>query len=145
MPGVAGAYTDLARHPESEPVPGVLILRLDAPLYYANALTARDRLKALIRDASPPPKAVIFDAEGQDDLDVTSAAMLKGLVRELQATGIAVYFASVHAPVLERARLTGLLDVIGDGHVLRSVEAAVREVEQHVSPSGDEDPASRRP
>ena len=145
VPGVPGAYSDLARHPENAPVPGVLIVRLDAPMYYANALTARDRLKALIRDASPPPKAVIFDAEGQDDLDVTSAAMLKGLVRELQATGIAVYFASVHAPVLERARLTGLLDVIGDGHVLRSVEAAVREVEQHVSPSGDEDPASRRP
>ena len=43
VPGVEGAYSDLARHPENAPVPGVLIVRLDAPMYYANALTVRDR------------------------------------------------------------------------------------------------------
>ena len=81
VPGVAGAYSDLARHPENAPVPGVLIVRLDAPMYYANALTARDRLKAMIRDASPPPQAVIFDAEGQDELDLTSADDAEGAGR----------------------------------------------------------------
>ena len=82
-----GAYSDLTRHPENLPVPGVLIVRLDAPMYYANALTARDRVKAMIREAAPPPRAVIFDAEGQDDLDLTSAEMLKGLVAELHRQG----------------------------------------------------------
>jgi high affinity sulfate transporter 1 len=133
VPGVAGAYADLARHPDSEPVPGVLIVRLDAPMYYANALTARDRLKAMIRDASPPPSAVIFDAEGQDDLDVTSAGVLKALVEELRASGVAVYVANVHAPALERARQTGLLDVVGDGYVFRTVDLAVQALEQDVS------------
>ena len=116
----------------------MLIVRLDAPMYYANALTARDRLKALVRDASPPPRAVIFDAEGQDDLDVTSATVLKGLILELRARGIAVYVAGVHAPVLERARDTGLLDAVGEGSVLRTVDLAVRALEQQSTPgAGD--------
>ena len=46
VPGVPGAYTDLGRHPENTPVPHMLILRLDGPLYYANALTTRDKIKA---------------------------------------------------------------------------------------------------
>jgi SulP family sulfate permease len=131
IPGAAGAYSDLTRHPENAPVPGVLIVRLDAPMYYANALTVRDGVKAMIRDAASPPSAVIFDAEGQDDLDLTSADTLKRLVDELQANGLAVYFADVHAPVLERARETGLLEVVAEGHVFATVDLAVREVEAH--------------
>jgi SulP family sulfate permease len=133
VPGVTGAYSDLARHPENAPVPGVLIVRLDAPMYYANALTARDRLKAMVRHALPPPRALIFDAEGQDDLDVTSATMLKGLVAELRGVGVAVYFANVHAPVLERARETGLYEAVGDQFVLPTVDVAVRALEKQAS------------
>jgi SulP family sulfate permease len=130
VPGAVGAYSDLARHPENAPVPGVLIVRLDAPMYYANALTARDRVKATIRETTPPPRAVIFDAEGQDDLDVTSAHVLTGLVTELRRTGLMVAFANVHAPVLERAGETGLLEAAGDGRVFPTVDAAVRALEE---------------
>jgi len=144
VPGVDGAYADLTRHPENAPVPGVLIVRLDAPLYYANALTARDLVKAAIHDAEPPPKAVIFDAEGQDDLDFTSAQVLTKLVEELQADGLMVRFANVHAPVLERAREAGLLDTVGGGHVVRAVDLAVREIEGHASPPGHDDPGRDR-
>jgi high affinity sulfate transporter 1 len=129
VPGVAGAYSDLARHPENAPVPGVLVVRLDAPMYYANALTARDDVRAMIKEAASPPRAVVFDAEGQDDLDLTSADVLKGLVVELLRGGVAVYFADVHAPVLERVRRTGLLDVVGEGRVFPTVDLAVREAE----------------
>ncbi|MCU0505259.1 MAG: SulP family inorganic anion transporter [Chloroflexi bacterium] len=128
VPGAPGAYSDLARHPEDVPVPGVLIARLDAPMYYANALTARDRLKAMVREATPPPSAVVLDAEGQDDLDITSAEVLKGLFTELRASGIEIYVANVHAPVLERARATGVLEVAD--HVLPTVELAVRAAEE---------------
>jgi high affinity sulfate transporter 1 len=144
VPGVAGAYADLGRHPENTPVPGVLIVRLDAPMYYANALTARDRLKAMIRDASPPPRAIVFDGEGQDELDLTSAHMLRGLVTELRGSGMAVAFANVHAPVLDRARATGLLDAIGGQYVFATVDMAVRAVEQHEGASGDGDRAGGR-
>jgi SulP family sulfate permease len=138
VPGVPGAYSDLERHPENAPVPGVLIVRLDAPMYYANALTARDRLKAMVRESAPPPTAVVFDGEGQDDLDVTSAHMLVGLVGELRSAGIDVYFANVHEPVLERARDTGLYEAVGDQFVLPTVDVAVRALEKQArSPDGE--------
>jgi MFS superfamily sulfate permease-like transporter len=144
VPGVAGAYMDLARHPDSVPVPGVLIVRLDAPMYYANALTARDRLKAMIHEAAPLPTAVIFDGEGQDDLDFTSAHMLIGLVTEFRGRGLEVCFANVHGPVLGRARETGLLEAVGGDRDFPTVDQAVRALEQHASASGDKDRAGGR-
>jgi sulfate permease, SulP family len=129
VPGVPGAYSDVARHPEDVPIPGVLIVRLDAPLYYANALSVRDAVRAMIADQQPPPRAVVVDAGSQDQLDATSTDMVKGLVKQLQESGLDVYFAEVHAPILEHGRETGLLDVIGADHVFPTVDAAVRHLE----------------
>jgi SulP family sulfate permease len=129
VPGVPGAYSDLTRHPEDTPVPGVLIVRVDAQLYYANALTVRDRVKAMVADLEAPPRAVIIDSSAWDQLDVTSTDVIQSLVKELRGNGIAVYFADVHAPVLEYSRRTGLLDFIGEDHVYPTVDLAVRSLE----------------
>ena len=129
IPGIPGAYADLIRHPENLPVPGVLILRLDAPLYYANALTVQDRVKTLVDETDPPPRAVILDATVQEELDVTSAEMLKGLVMNLQGKGVSVYVAEAHAPAAEFSRRTGLYDLIGEEHMFPTVDAAVRSLE----------------
>jgi MFS superfamily sulfate permease-like transporter len=126
VPGAGGAYSDLQRHPENVPVPGLLIVRLDAPLYYANALTVRDGVRQLIENSAPPPKVIVFDLAVQDDLDITSAEMLIRLVRDLNARGIGAYAADVHATVLEDSRRLRLLDVIGDDHVFPTVDAAVQ-------------------
>ena len=129
VPGVPGAYSDLGRHPGNTPVPGVLIVRIDAPVYYANALTFRDAVKAMIADSETPPRAVVFDTDQQDNLDVTSTDMFAKLFTELRDRGIELYFASVHAPVLDHARKTGLFESIGEGHVFPTVDAAVKHVE----------------
>jgi MFS superfamily sulfate permease-like transporter len=129
VPGVPGAYSDLSRHPENTPIPGVLIVRVDTQLYYANALTVRDNVKAMIADMASPPRAVIVDSTAWDEIDVTSTDVLKSLMKELHEKGIEVYWAEVHAPVLEHARQTGLLDAIGEDHVFPTVDAAVRSLE----------------
>jgi MFS superfamily sulfate permease-like transporter len=129
-----GAYSDLTRHPEAVPVPGMLIIRFDAPLYYANAITVRDEIMQMIGDTDRPLRAVIFDAAVQDDLDITSSEMLKSLVKRLHDQGIPVYFADVHKPVMEFGAKTGLLDLIGTDHVLSTVELAVRHIENSTDP-----------
>jgi sulfate permease, SulP family len=136
VPGEPGAYTDLVRHPENEPVPGVLIVRVDGPIWYANALTVRDRVTALAGAMDPPPRAVVLDAAAQDDLDITSAGILKGLVGTLRDRGIEVCFADVHAPVRERARRTGFPDVAAPGQAYPTVEAAVLHLEATGGRSG---------
>jgi sulfate permease, SulP family len=129
VPGVKGAYSDLKRHPEDLAVPGVLILRLDAPMYYANALTVREKLKAILEESERPPRAVIFDATVQDELDITGTEVLKGMVKELQGKGIAVYIAELHEPVREFGSKTGLLDLIGEENVFLTVDLAVSFIE----------------
>jgi high affinity sulfate transporter 1 len=140
-PSDPGYYTDLTRHPENQLVPGVLILRLDAPIYYANALTVRDKVKKLIDEAEAPVRAVILDSTSQDSLDVTSSDMLISLLRELKGKGIEVYVTDVHATVLEFSQRTELFDLIGEDHRFTTVDSAVQYIEsstQSEMPDSDE-------
>jgi sulfate permease, SulP family len=139
VPGVPGAYSALDRHPESEAIPGILIFRLDAPIYYANALTVRERAKALLEETQPPPHAVILDSAGQDSLDITSADMFKGLLTELKDQGIDIYVTELHGTIREFIQRTGLMDIIGEDHIFPTIEAAVNFIE---SSNRAEKPAS---
>jgi MFS superfamily sulfate permease-like transporter len=129
VPGVPGAYSDLTIHPENVPVPGVLIVRVDGQLYYANALTIRDRVRAITAKMEPPPRAVILDSSAWYEIDVTSSDTLKGMVNELHKKGNDLYLAEVHTSLLESGRKTGLLESIGEDHVFSTVELAVRAIE----------------
>jgi MFS superfamily sulfate permease-like transporter len=141
VPGIPGVYSDLKRHPENTAVPGILIVRLDAPIYYANALTVRGWIKDQVADTQPLPHAVVMDVAGQDSLDVTTAEALKGLVVELKEKRIDYYVAEVHAPVLEFGQRTELLELIGEDHIFPTVDAAVRAIEmsgglENANPAG---------
>jgi sulfate permease, SulP family len=129
VPGLPGFYTDLARHPENTPVSGVLIVRLDGQLYYANAQTYRDRVNALIEERESPPRAVIIDSSAWYQIDLTSVDIIKKTVKELHGKGIDLYMADVHVPVLEYGRKMGLLDLIGEDHVFPTIDSAVHHIE----------------
>ncbi len=128
FPGERAAFVAVDRHPESEPVPGVLVLRLEAPFIYANAAPVRDRVKRLVGEASPTPRAIALEMGANDDLDITAAEVLEELVRSLHAAGLDFALADVRDPVIERARLTGLLAVIGEDRVFHTLEQAVEHV-----------------
>ena len=129
LPGEPGAFVAVDRRPDAEPVPGTLVLRLEAPLIYANAAPVRDRVKRLVGEARPTPRAVVLQIGANDDLDITAAEVLEELVRSLHAAGIDVAFASIRDPVIARARLTGLLAAIGEDRVFHTVEQAVEAIE----------------
>ena len=98
----------MKRHPESIPVPGLLIVRPDAPIYYANALTVQKQIKAMVEETMPPPWAILLDAAGQDDLDITSVEVLKSMLAEMKEKGIDYYVAELHLTVREFGERTGL-------------------------------------
>jgi MFS superfamily sulfate permease-like transporter len=126
VPGTDEAYGDVARHPDYRQVPGLLILRLEAPLFYANASLVRDHVKTLVGAADPTPYGVILDAGANgDQLDVTAAQMLTALVEELHAAGIDVALAEIRLPVVEMARRSGLSDALGEHGILRTIHEAV--------------------
>lgn len=117
------AYASVEQHSEYTTVPGLLIVRVDAPLFFANDTTARTGIRALIGQASPPPKAVLLDLETSSALDTSSADMLAELADELKAMGITLALARVRAPVRSMLEHTGFTLAIGEDHIYASVEA----------------------
>jgi high affinity sulfate transporter 1 len=136
VPGQKAAYGDLARHPENLQVPGLLIVRLDAPLYFLNANVARSQLLDLISSGEPAPSAVLFDLGASADLDIASLDMLKNLVVELDEIGIDVLLAQVRGSVRDRLRQASLMAEIGEDRIYLSVAAAVHDFEQRNQPTG---------
>jgi len=125
IPGVAGAYGNVKRHPDYEPVPGLLVLRLNAPLFYANATSIQGRIKQLVGAADPLPRAVIVDAGVNDELDITSAGMLEALITQVRSAGIDFALAEVRHPVTSTAHRTRLLELLGKDHMFDTVDEAV--------------------
>jgi SulP family sulfate permease len=130
VPGQVGTYGDVARHPENERVPALLIVRLDSPLYFLNANVARGQILEMVRAGQPPPKAVLFDLGASADLDVASMDMLRNLVDELKELGSDVMLAQVRGSVRDRLRKSGIMVEIGENRIYRSVAAAVHDFER---------------
>ena len=145
VPGVVGAYGNIVRHPDYEPVADLLVLRLEAPLFYANATGTRDRIKQLVGASDPLPHAVIVDVGANDSLDITSAEMLEALLAELRSAGIDLAFAEVRHSVTSTAHRSRLLELIGKDRVFDTVEEAVATLEEPAATAarGDAGPARR--
>jgi high affinity sulfate transporter 1 len=104
-PEVPGAYADVRRNPRAQPVPGVLIVRPDAPLFYANAKPLRDAVRQLT-DSAAPVRALVLDLDATSELDVTSAEALAAIAAEMRARHVRLGLAHLHAAaadVLRRA------------------------------------------
>jgi SulP family sulfate permease len=125
VPGIPGAYVTLDRHPDAEPIAGVLVLRLESPLFYANAAPVRDRVKKLVGHARPSPSAVILDVGAAERLDLTSAEVMDELVGTLRSAGIDVGLTEVRQPLIEIAAKTGLLRTVGQDRVFHTIDEAV--------------------
>ena len=84
-PGSDGLFVDAKRHSEAAAVPGIAILRVESPLFFANADAVRDRIQAAA--AGEGVRAVVIDAETIPSIDVTAGHMLIEAGRGLRAQG----------------------------------------------------------
>ena len=131
VPGTPGAYGDIGRHPDYETTAGLLVLRLEAPLFYANASVVRKRIKTLVGAADRTPRAVVLDMGANGDrLDITGAQMLSALLRELHAARVDVALVEMRLPVVEMARRSGLLETLGEDRVFHTIQEAVRALDR---------------
>jgi MFS superfamily sulfate permease-like transporter len=131
--GRAGTYVALERHEEAQAIPGLLILRVDGPLYFFNASAARQAVLAAVDATEPAPGAVLLDVGASPDFDVTTLDLLQSLVRELHERSIDVLLAQVRSAARERMRRSGMMAEVGEERVVFSVEAGV---EAHLAGAG---------
>ncbi len=132
-PRVPG-FHDIRTHPDAQQVPGLLILRWSAPLFFANANQFRDRIRDLVKAAARPPQWVLIAAEPITDIDTTAGAMLADLDLELNSTGIHLAFAELQSGVREMIVTYGLLETIDKDRFYPSVSAAVEALQSEMSP-----------
>ena len=121
--GLAG-YHDIRIHPEARHLPGLVIYRFDAPLFFANATTFRDEVRRLAR-ADPPPIWIVIAAEPMTDVDTTASDMLEDLDEALNAQGISLIFAELKDPVRRKIERYGLTRTIDPHHFFPTIEAAI--------------------
>ncbi|HEY7732919.1 MAG TPA: SulP family inorganic anion transporter [Gaiellaceae bacterium] len=89
-PGTADQWTDLERHPGNAPAPGIVVLRPETGLFFANADAVRDEIRAR---SVAGTRAVVLDAETMPAIDVTAVTMLVGLARDLHDRGVELVIA----------------------------------------------------
>ncbi|AEI64704.1 sulfate permease [Corallococcus macrosporus] len=121
MPG----YHDIERAENTETVPGLVIYRFDAPLFFANARHLREQARSLISSAEAPVRWFIIDTSAVFDMDVTAAEGLEKLRREFEDEGVVLGIAEPRAPLRVLLRRTGLLERLGPQNVHATVGAAV--------------------
>jgi high affinity sulfate transporter 1 len=118
-------FVDLTRHPEARALEGLLILRLDTPLYYFNASAVHDLVTARVDALGATPRAVLLDVEATNDLDVTTADTLYELAGALEDRGSALVIVHAKGPVRDRMRKVGLIERLGPRGLYPSERVAV--------------------
>jgi MFS superfamily sulfate permease-like transporter len=118
-------YHDIDRHPSARQVPGLLLYRFDAPLFFANAAYFRRRVRGLVAGATHPIRWVVVAAEPITDVDTTAADTLGQLLKELRQQQVTLAFAELKGPVKDRLQRYGLYDAIGPDHFFPTVGTAV--------------------
>jgi SulP family sulfate permease len=106
-------YSDIARHPDNELIPGVLLFRVEASLLYFNVEHVRTTVWARIRSSASPVRLVICDLSNCPSVDIAGARMLATLCAALAETGICLRIVAAHASVRDILRAEGLEQQVG--------------------------------
>ena len=125
-------YQDLRTHPEAQQLPGLVIYRFDAPLFFANAKTFRDEVRRLA-NSEPKPTWIIIAAEPVTDVDTTASDVLEDLDEALNAQGTSLVFAELKDPVRDKIERYGLTRTIDPRHFYPTLESAVAAFRQETS------------
>jgi high affinity sulfate transporter 1 len=118
-------FHDVKRYPDARRVPGLVIFRWDAPLFFANAELFNERVKEAIAASPTPVKRFVVSAEPVTSVDVTSADMLVELEEWMRKAGIELRFAEMKDPVKDKLRRFELLGKFGGEGFYPTLGAAV--------------------
>ena len=122
--GIKG-YHDISRYPQARLIPGLVLFRWDAPLFFANAELFQERVIAAAEKSPTPVRWVVVAAEPVTSVDVTAADVVAELDRLLRDAGIELSFAELKDPVKDKLKRFGLFTQIGEQSFFPTLGAAV--------------------
>jgi sulfate permease, SulP family len=129
VPGLAGMH-DIDDYDTGRQVPGLLVYRYDAPLFFANAEDFKHRALAAVDTADPPVEWFLLNAEANTEIDLTAVDALEDVRKTLADRGVVFALARVKFEVREILASTGFVDRIGEDRVFITLPTAVSAYEQ---------------
>ena len=136
-------WHDVQRHADARQVPGVVVLRWEAPLFFANSASFRTQVRDVVRarDAA----WVVVQCEAVTDVDVSAAQMLEQLDLELNAKGIHMAFVEMRTRLQDLVFRYGLYETLDRDRFYPSIEAALADIKNQgptpaTGAAGDADP-----
>jgi high affinity sulfate transporter 1 len=122
--GVKG-YHDMKRYPDARRIPGLVLFRWDAPLFFANAEFFRERALDAVATSPTPVRWLVVAAEPVTSVDVTACDMVAELDKALHARGIELCFAEMKDPVKDKLKRFGLFAQLGESYFFPTIGVAV--------------------
>jgi len=118
-------YHDITRYPGARLIPGLVLFRWDAPLFFANAELFHDRVLDAIASSSTPVRWLVVTAEPVTSVDVTAADAVSELHDTLEAASIELCFAEMKDPVKDKLKRFGLFAHFGERNFFATIDEAV--------------------
>ena len=122
--GVKG-YHDITRYPDARRIPGLVLFRWDAPLFFANAEFFKERVLDAVATSPTPARWLVVAAEPVTSVDVTAGDMIAELHGLLHAQGVELCFAELKDPVKDKLKRFGLFTRLGENLFFPTLGAAV--------------------
>ena len=122
--GVNG-YHDIARYPQARQVPGLVLFRWDAPLFFANAELFRERVVDTVAHSPTPVHWLVIAAEPVTSVDVTAGDTLAELDDNLRRANIELCFAEMKDPVKDKLKRFELFTRLGEQTFFATIDEAV--------------------
>jgi sulfate permease, SulP family len=91
----SGLFLDIDREPGAAKTPGLLILKPEGGLYFANARRVFERMKALVLATYPPARVLLIDMSAVPDMEVTAVLLVEELDRDLAALGVELWMCAI--------------------------------------------------
>ena len=122
--GIRG-YHDIQRYPAARLIPGLVLFRWDAPLFFANAELFHASVLEAVAQSPTPVRRIVVSAEPVTSVDVTSADVLAELAQKLRESGVELRFAEMKDPVKDKLKRFELLERLGAASFYPTLGAAV--------------------
>jgi high affinity sulfate transporter 1 len=122
--GIKG-YHDVTRYPDARRIPGLVLFRWDAPLFFANAEFFRERALEAVAKSPTAVRWLVVAAEPVTSVDVTACDIVADLDKALHAEGIELCFAELKDPVKDKLKRFGLYAQFGEEGFFPTIGAAV--------------------
>jgi len=110
-------------HPEDETFPGLLLLRLEGRVFFANAERIAEKMRPLVDEAQP--KIVVLDLSGVPDLEYTALKMLTEAEKRARLRGVSIWLVGLNPHVLAMVQRSALGKVLGREQMHFNLELAV--------------------